>query len=192
MRLLRGLALLLCVSTLAFAASSCGSSGGTTYSGTKPNTWAATVCGAIGGWAQGLEADSARLGASVVGNKDLKVVRAKFVAFLEKAVRSSRVMVTRIGSTGAPAVKDGAAIEQELVSGLEGAQTSFTRAIAKAKRLPTTDLEAFGTAVQALGVEVSKELTAVGEKFNALGEKYQDMSLKKATSSEPACAKIAG
>ena len=191
MRPLRVFALLLCASTLAAAASGCGGST-KTYSGAKPEAWAATVCGALGDWAQGLKADSAQLTSDLRGTTDIKVVKAKFVAFLEKAERSSRTMVTRIGAAGPPAVKDGAAIEQQLVSGLSGAQASFTRAIARAKALPTADPQAFGKSVQALGGDVQKELTAVGDKFTKLGDTYKDGTLNKATSSEPSCAKISG
>lgn len=190
MRPLRVLALLLSVSTLALAASGCGG-GGKSYSGMKPDAWAAAVCGAVGDWTQGLQADSAQLTSGLAGTTDLKVVKTRFVAFLESAERSSRTMVSKIDAAGAPAVKDGAAIQRELVSGLEGAQESFTRAIERAKKLSTTDPQAFGTGVQALGGDVQKELTAVGSKFNTLGDKYDDSSLNKATSEEPSCTKIA-
>jgi hypothetical protein len=191
MRPLRVLALLLCVSTLALTASGCGG-GGKSYSGTKPSVWAATVCGAVGTWTQGLKASSAQLSSGLGGETDLKVVKARFVAFLENAERSSRMMVTTISAAGAPAVKDGAAIQSELVSGLKGAQASFTRAIARAKKLSATDPQAFSAGVQALGGDVQKELTAVGTKFNTLGDKYTDSTLNKATSEEPSCSKITG
>ena len=189
MRPRRVLALLLCVSALVLAASGCG--GGTSYSGTTPDTWAAAVCGAVGDWTQGLQADSAQLSSGLAGTTDLKVVKTRFVAFLENAERSSRTMVSAINAAGAPAVKDGAAIQRKLVSGLEGAQERFSRAVERAKKLSTTDPQAFSTGVQALGGDVQKELTAVGSKFNTLGDKYDDSSLNKATSEEPSCTKIA-
>jgi hypothetical protein len=189
---LRILVFLLCASTLALAASGCGGGGGggTSFSGAKPDTWAATVCGALSDWAQGLQADSQRLGADLRGAKDIKTVKGKFVAFLENAERSTGTMVAKIKGTGPPAVKDGAAIQQQLVSGLEQAQASFTRAVARGKKLSTTDPQAFSTGVTALGQDVEKELTATGEKFNTLGDKYDDKSLNEATSNEPACTKI--
>ena len=191
MRPVRALALLLCVSTLALAASGCGG-GGKSYSGTKPDVWAATVCGAVGTWTQGLKASSAQLSSGLGGTTDIKVVKARFIAFLVTAERSSGAMVTTIAAAGAPAVKDGAAIQKELVSGLDGAQESFTHAIERAKKLSTTDPQAFSTGVQALGGDVQKELTAVGTNFSTLGDKYTDTTLNKATSEEPACKKIGG
>ena len=191
MRSLRALALLLCVSTLALAASGCGGDG-KSYSGTEPSDWAATVCGAVGDWARGLQADSAQFGAGLGGTNDLKVVKRRFVAFLENAKRKTHIMVTKIREAGAPAVKDGATIQQELVSGLETGETSFTRAIARAKKLSTTDGQAFQSGVQDLGGDVQRELTEVGADFNTLGDKYEDSALNKATSEEPACKMISG
>jgi hypothetical protein len=191
MRTLRVLALLLCASTLALAASGCGG-GGKSFSGAKPDVWAATVCGAVGTWTQGLKASSAQLSSGLSGETDLKVVKARFVSFLETAETSSEAMVTTISAAGAPAVKDGAAIQNDLVTGLEAAQASFTHAVARAKKLSTTDPQAFATGVQALGSDVQKELTDVGTRFNTLGDKYDDTSLNKATSEEPACSMING
>lgn len=190
MRVTQTIAAFLCAATLALAAAGCGGGSSKSYSGTKPEVWAATVCGALGDWAEGLKADSERLGADLRGTTDLKLVKTRFVLFLGKAAKSSTTMVTRIRAAGAPAVKDGGAIQQQLLTGLSGAQTTFVRAIARAKKLPTNDPQTFSTSVQALGGDVQKELTAVGDKFQTLGDKYDDKSLNKATSSEPACSKI--
>ena len=189
---MRLLALLLCVSTLALAASGCGGGGGgeTSYSGAKPDAWAATVCGALADWARGLKADSDRLSSELSGATDLNTVKTKFVSFLQNAERSSGIMVTEIRGAGQPAVKDGAAIQRELLKGLEGAEASFTHAITKAKALPTANSAAFGKGVATLGKEVEAELTATSEQFNTLGERYDDEDLNEATSKEPACTSL--
>jgi hypothetical protein len=189
-RPLRALALLLCVSTIAVAASGCGGGGGASYSGTKPDAWAATVCGALTAWAQGLQADSRQLSADLSGATDINVVKAKFVSFLEGAESSSGTMVAKVKGAGAPAVKDGAAIQQQLVSGLQAAQASFKRAIGRAKKLSTTDPRAFSKDVAALGKDVQTELNATGEKFQTIGDKYDDKTLNEATSDEPSCQNL--
>ncbi len=189
---MRLFALLLCVSTLALAASGCGGGGGggTSYSGTEPEAWAATVCGALADWARGLKADSDRLSSELSAATDLKTVKTKFITFLQNAERSSGIMVTEITGAGPPAVKEGAAIQQELLKGLNGAEESFTNAVAKAKKLPTANASAFGEGVGTLGKEVEAELTATSEKFNTLGERYDDDTLNEATSKEPACTSL--
>jgi hypothetical protein len=78
------------------------------------------------------------------------------------------------------------------VTGLVAGETSFTRAIARAKKLSTTDGQAFQSGVQDLGGDVQRELTDVGADFNTLGDKYEDSALNKATSEEPACKNISG
>ena len=192
MRFGQTIAVLLCASTLALAAAGCGGGSTKSYAGTKPDVWASTVCGALGDWAQGLKDDSTRLGTDLGNTKDLKVVKTKFVAFLVNAESSSRRMINTITGAGAPAVKDGEAIQTQLVTGLGGAQASFARAISRAKKLPTDNPQAFSTGVQNLGRDVQTELTATGEKFSKLGDKYDDKTLNEATSGEASCKQISG
>jgi hypothetical protein len=187
----RILALLLCASTLALAASGCGGDGGgTSYPGTQPKDWAATVCGAMSDWAAGLKADSQRLGSDLSGGTPLPTVKAKFVIFLQNAERSTGRLRARVEGAGPPAVKDGAAIQQRLVSGLERGRASFERAVKRAKKLSTTDRLAFMSGVGALAQETQKELTATGDEFNRLDERYHDKSLNEATSGESSCSNI--
>lgn len=186
------LAHLLCASTLAVAAAGCGG-GSKSYSGTEPSEWAATVCGAVGDWTRELQANGAQNNPGLGGASDLEVVKRRFVAFLESAERSSRTMTTRIAAAGAPAVKDGAAIQRDLVSGVEAAQASLARAIPRAKKLSTTTRQGFLNGLQALGGDVQTELADVGTEFNnTLGGNYTDSTLNKATSEEPSCSDIAG
>lgn len=193
MRAQRILVLLICASTLALAASGCGGGGdGTSYSGTKPETWAATVCGALSDWAVGLKADSQRLGSDLSSATAIKTVKAKFVTFLENAERSTRRMLTTIKGAGPPAVKDGAAIQRQLVNGLEQGRASFERAVARAKKLSTADRLAFSSGVGALAQDVQKELAATSEEFGDLGDRYDDETLNQATSNESSCSNIGG
>jgi len=188
--ILRFLSVLLCASTLAFAASGCGGGGGTTYSGTSPEVWVATVCGALSDWAQGLQADSQALSAQLGNTRSLSTVKTKFVAFIAGAGTGADTMLAKVQAAGPPAVKEGTAIQRELEAGLRRARASFTRAEARAKRLSATDPQAFASGVQALGADVQKELTATGQAFDTLGTKYDDGTLNEATSKEPACSKI--
>jgi hypothetical protein len=192
MRFAQTIAVFLCASTLALAAAGCGGGSSKSYSGAKPDAWAKTVCGALSDWAQGLQADSQKLGSDLSGATNINAVKTRFVSFLQGAETSTGTMVTKIKGVGPPAIKDGAAIQGQLVDGLEEATASFTRAVARAKKLSTTDPQAFSTGVRTLGSDVEKELTATGEKFNSLGDRYDDKSLNEATSKEPACSQISG
>jgi hypothetical protein len=189
MRLARPLAVVLAAVTLAFAASGC--DGDKSYSGTKPSTWAANVCGALTTWRDSLQSGSQSLKADVRKLRDLQAVKARFIVFLKSAERSTKTMLAAVRSAGAPAVKGGAAIQHELENGLTRARASFTRAVAGAQDLPTKNPKAFSTAVRKLGQKVQKELTTTGKSFDNLSEKYDADELSKAVSEESACKSIA-
>jgi hypothetical protein len=179
-----------CICALALAAAGCGGGGDTKYSGASPDAWAATVCGALGDWAQGLQEDSQALSSDLRTPKSIESVKAKFVVFLTNAGTSADRMIERIHGLGPPAVKDGAAIQSRLEEGLNKARASLTRAEKRAIALPTSDAQAFSSGVTALGREVQNELTATRKTFDEL-DKYNSEKLNKATSAEPACGRLA-
>jgi hypothetical protein len=189
MRLARPLLVLLAAVILALAASGC--DGGKSYSGTKPSTWAASVCGALTTWRDSLQSGSQSLQADLQKVRELQAVKARFILFLQNAERSTKTMINGVRSAGAPAVKDGAAIQQELVTGLSRARASFTRAIAGAQALPAQNPHTFSRAVRNLGQNVQKELTSTGKYLDNLDEKYDAAELNKAVSKESACKSIA-
>jgi hypothetical protein len=176
---------------LLVAAGGCGGSE-KSYSGTKPDTWAATVCGALGEWARGLQSGSARMQADLRGANDVDSVKRRFVAFLKEAESSTGALVDKVKSAGAPAVKDGDAVEQNLEAGLVEAHESFKRAVREAQKLPTKDLRSFTQGVTALGGDVQQELAAIGDDFNSLEDRFDDPALNEATSKAPACRRLTG
>ncbi len=181
-----------CTAALALA-SGCGGGGGTKYSGTSPDTWAATVCGALGDWAEGVKTDSETFGTQVGNNSgNLPAVKAKLVIFLEHGEKRSRTMAAKVRSAGPPAVKDGAAIQRDLEGVLGEAEQTFIRAVARAKKLPTRDPQALANGLRNLGSSVQKELSITGRQFQQLGDKYDSDRLDKATSEAPACKKLTG
>jgi hypothetical protein len=189
MRLARPLLVVLAAVILVFAASGCG--GGKSYSGTKPSTWASSVCGALTTWRSSLRSGSQSLQADLQHVRDLQAVKVRFVVFLRNAEESTKTMLAAVRSAGAPAVKDGAAIQEDLVTGLTRARASFTRAIAGAPDLPARNPRAFSRAVGKLGQNVQKELTTTVKYLDNLEKKYDAPELNKAVSRESACKSIA-
>jgi hypothetical protein len=175
---------------LVLAAAGCGGGGGKKYSGASPDAWAATVCGALGDWAQGLQADSRALSSDLRDVKSIKRVKARFVVFLKNAGTSADAMIEKIHGVGPPAVKDGAAIQSRLEKGLSDARASLSRAEKRATALPTSDAQAFSSGVTALGHDVQRELAATRTTFEEI-DKYKNEDLRNATSDEPACSRIA-
>lgn len=185
---LRSLVVILCIVVLAVAAAGCG--GGTSYSGTSPDTWAAGVCGALRDWARGLQADSRRLRERFGNTRSLPTVKRTFVAILARAETSAGMMITKVHAVGSPAVKDGPAFQRELEGSLRRFRASLTSAGARARKLPATDPQAFGTGLTALFVDVQARLNAIGEDLDKLEEKYDEKKLNDALSSEPACSSL--
>src|SRR5262245_51050051 len=173
---------------LAFAAAGCGGGGSSSSaSGTKPETWSATVCGALQTWEGDLESGSQQLSTEIRGSSDLKSVKRKLIAFLENAEQSTETMVGHVKAAGAPAVKDGPAIQQDLESGLTGARTSFQRAVKQAKKLPTNNPQALTMGLTKLAQKIQNELNATGQQFSNLETKYDLGDLNSAMADEPAC-----
>jgi len=185
----RALLIAPCICAVALAAAGCGGGGGTKYSGASPDAWAATVCGALGDWVEGLQADSRALGSELRTAKSITTVKAKFVVFLRGAGTSADTMIEKIHGVGAPAVEDGEAIQSQLEKGLNEARIGLTRAEKRAQALPTSDAQSFSSGVTALGQDVQKELSATGKTFEEL-DKHNNEDLNRATSEEPACSRL--
>ena len=188
MRLTGFLALLSTLAILAFAATGCGGGGdSSSASGTKPETWSADVCGALQTWEDDLKSGSQQLSSDIQSSTDLKSVKQKLVAFLQNAQQSTEKMVADVKSAGAPAVKDGPAIQSDLESGLTEARGSFQHAVTQAKKLPTNDPRALTTGLSSLAQTIQGELTATGNHFSNLDTKYDVGDLNKAMAAEPSC-----
>jgi prophage DNA circulation protein len=183
------LLVLLLAATLAVAAAGCGGGGdsSSSSSGTKPDKWASSVCGSLQTWEDDLQSGSQQLSADLRSSGDLKSVKQKLVAFLEDAQQSTEKMVSDVKAAGAPAVKDGPAIQQDLESGLTGAQNSFERAVTQAKKLPTNNPRALTTGLTTLAQTIQSELTATGRHFSNLENKYDVSDLNEAMKDEPSC-----
>lgn len=188
MRLTGTLALISAVAMLAFAAAGCGGGGGgSSASGTKPETWTASVCGALQTWEDELKSGSQQLRSEIPSSTDLKSVKKRVVTFLEEARQSTQKMVDDVKAAGAPAVKDGPAIQHDLESSLTGARDSFKHAATRAKKLPTDDPQALATGLSSLAQAIQGEVTTMGQHFSNLEKKYDFGDLNKAMAGEQAC-----
>jgi hypothetical protein len=190
MRPLRFLVVVLSVVVLVFAAVGCGGGGGDngdSASGTAPDVWAATVCGALGNWVTSLQEGSRELGTQMRNTKDLKTVKSRFVTFLENAEESSHEMVEKVKEADAPDVDQGEAIQEELVTALEKVENSFSNAVDKANDLSTDSLASFSQGVGKLSQDVQNNLATTGSDFNSLSDRFNSTELDNATDGEPAC-----
>jgi hypothetical protein len=185
---MRLVVILVSAAVLGFAAAGCGGGGGgDSSSGTKPETWATDVCGALLTWQKDLTSGSQQLGTDIRNSRDVKSVKTKLVAFLQDAGQSTEKMVDDVKSAGAPDVKDGAAIQNDLETGLSQASASFQHAVTQAKKLPTNNPQALAAGLGTLAQTIQSELTATGNRFSSLDTKYDTTELKQAMADEPSC-----
>jgi chromosome segregation ATPase len=182
------LVVLFLAATLAFAAAGCGGGGdsSSSSSGTKPDEWASSVCGALQTWEDDLQSASQQLSADITARSDPKSVKQKLVTFLENSEKSTEKLVDDVKAAGAPAVKDGEAIQRDLEASLTEAQNSFDRAATKAKNLQATP-QALATGLSTLAQTIQSELTTTGQHFSSLENKYDFGDVNKAMADEPAC-----
>jgi hypothetical protein len=175
---------------LALAAAGCGGDGGDENSSSKSaDDWASTVCGALGTWAQSLQAGSQALGPALQGTKNLENVKKRFVGFLEEAEKDSRTLVAEVKRAGPPRADEGEEIQRQLVSALEKMQTTFVRAVDRANELPTKGVQAFRSGVGMISTDAEKSLQATGASFNGIGEKSSE--IEEAIDGNATCARFA-
>ena len=183
------LVILVSAVALAFAAAGCGGGGSdnSTTSATKSETWATTVCNALLTWQRDLQSGSRQLSSDIRRSSNLKAAKRRVVAFLQAADQNTEKMVSEVKSAGAPAVKDGAALQNDLETGLSQASTSLRRAVTQAKKLPTNNPQSLVRGMTALAQTIQSELNATGARFTSLDTKYDTTELKQAMADEPSC-----
>src|SRR5437899_10252546 len=112
--------------------SSSGSGSSSTQASLSASQWANQVCGRITTWVNELQSSSNNAVSGLTGT-NLAQIKAQFVNFLGGAVASTNTMISGVQAAGAPAVPNGQAISQGLVSGLQGIQSAFVQAQTQAQ-----------------------------------------------------------
>ena len=182
----RLIALVLCVTALAFAAAGCGGGGSSdSSSGTDPSTWASDVCGALQTWTDDIKSKSQALSNDLGSSSDFKAAKDKVVTFLDDAKQSTQKMVDDVKAAGPPSTDNGTTIQQELVSGLTGVRDTFAHAAAKAEQLDTSNPRAFVNGVK----DVSQQIQTEGQDVTKHFQKVEDTGseLNDAIKNEPSC-----
>ncbi len=168
------------------------SSGEIPADGVEVEAWAGSVCGAVGTWLDGINAKGDQLSTDVQGVTELTAGRDLLVQFMEDAVSLTDAMLSSVQSAGAPAVENGEQLSADLVAALNPVKTTFESALEQAKTLPTDDPEAFGTAADQLGQEITNSQSGFAASFDALQQKYDDPALNQAFADVPACSALRG
>ena len=191
--LLRSLAIAASVLVLAACSSDAdeGGDGGepTTSAAAAPadaETYADTVCGALGDWMASIEEGNAALQSSLENESDLENVKQGLLDFLDDTIGNTDEMLSTISDGGAPDVDDGERIHDEIVSLLGQARAAFQQARDTVDGLDASDPQALGTGLQELGTSLQ---SAFDDVQNPL-ENTESAELEEAFEANEACSAL--
>lgn len=164
--------------------------GGSSSSPAVPvGTWVSNVCGALQSWYGVVTKQPTELSNPDL-SRGLAPLKQALSGYLGNVVTASDAMVTRIRQAGDPAVDNGPALENDVVSDLQPVANGFRDAKVKADALPVADPVAFQKQAQ----EISASLTRIGDQakssFDALKTKYPNSGIDAAFNSNPRCKEL--
>ena len=169
--------------------SSSGSSTSSTKASLSATQWASQVCGRITTWVNQLQSSS-NGAVSGLNGSNLPQIKAQFVSFLGGAVASTNTMISGVQAAGAPAVPNGQAIAQGLVSGLQGIQSAFVQAQTQAQALPADNATALSNGAQGLATSLENAGNQVKTSLNSLDQRYPSTELDAALRNQAACQSL--
>jgi hypothetical protein len=172
------------------AAAGCGGGGsGASGKSVSAESWAASVCAAVGGWSTDLQNEADSLSGSMDNATSVAEVRDTFVQFLENSVTRSDQMIDEAEAAGTPDVDQGGAIADDLIAELEKFRTALEDALAKAKDLPD-DPAGFSQGAQEIGATMEQVGSDAESGIDAIQDKYDSEELTAAFDDAPACQEL--
>jgi hypothetical protein len=169
--------------------SSSGSGSSTTRASLSATQWANQVCGRITTWVNELQSSSNNAVSGLTGT-NLPQIKAQFVNFLGGAVASTNTMISGVQAAGAPAVPNGQAISQGLVTGLQGIQSAFVQAQTQAQALPADNPKALSSGAQGLATSLENAGNQAKTSLNSLDQRYPSTELDAALRNQAACQSL--
>ena len=171
-----------------------GSSTRASTTATPANQWAANFCGSILTWATFIDRrtdsyNTAIEGWKANGHGNIGKIRGVVIAYIRDTSASTDHMVQKVKSAGAPAVTNGARTQSQINAALARVGAIFHTALARARKLPTTNPSLFLTKTQALDKQIRTGFSKVGDAFAAIGNSASP-ALKTAGRTSPACQEL--
>jgi hypothetical protein len=164
----------------------CGGSGsGSSSSGKSAEEYVAGACAAMTTWGQDIKSEVTDLQSKVAAAPDLAARKQIFVDFTQQLSQTTDTLVTALQGLGAPAVEGGADVHQQIVGAFQSVQTTLTNAEQEAEALPTDDVAAFKTKVNAIGSEIG----GIGDAFQNVSN-LKNQELDDAFGKDQTCQKM--
>jgi hypothetical protein len=178
---MRPFAALLAV-TLTVALGGCGGS-----SGPSADSYVKSVCSALSGWRDSVQAAGSALQSAATTGKHVSLTKGKqaYLAFVAALLHATTGAATSLKAAGVPAVNGGKQVSATLVQAFAGAQKALTGAASQAARIPTTTASAYATAASNVTGVIRTALagmTAASPRSNP--------QLRAAAVKQPACSAL--
>ena len=162
---------------------------GTAHAATVPaSKWAPKFCTAIHDYQTTVSEQGDAVDSALTGVTDLTAGRDQLVSYLGKMVDAADTAAGKIKKAGAPSTPNGGKIAAKFVAGLKASSKLFADAQAKAKKLSTTDAEAFAVDGKKLGTDLSDAAEELSASFNGIGKLDKGKKLEAAVKAAPECA----
>ena len=162
-----------------------GSVSGSSSSGNSAEEYVAGACSAMASWGQDIKSGVSELQSKVTSAPDLAARKQIFVDFTKQLSQTTDTLVTELQGLGAPAVDGGAEVHQQIVGAFQSVQATLKNAETEAEALPTDDVAAFKTQVNAIGTEIG----GIGDAFQNVSN-LKNQELDNAFSKDQTCQQM--
>ena len=156
----------------------------------SPSTWANRLCTDLGSWLSTVQAGADQLRRAQAGATSLEQARSHLVDYLEVAVAATNRLLDANKKEGVPDVADGKALAGELRSSVEKTKAVFEQGRATARRLPTSDVNAYRTQAQALGTDIATAGKDLQASVSGATKRYRSATIDQALREQPACRRL--
>jgi hypothetical protein len=155
-----------------------------------PAVWARTVCASLSSWGASLKDAGSNLLTPLSGvTTTLPEVRSALATFLGASILRTQQLVDQLDNAGSPNAPNGNAFAAFIHDGVTQAQQAFVAAVPAAQALPN-DPQGFQVEGQALVQQLDDAGTQVAALARTAEAQIKAPALRRALSSEPACAGI--
>jgi hypothetical protein len=164
----------------------CGGGSGAGEERVAPATWAADVCGAAADWVDEIMGLNEELQANL-DPSSVQALKDQMVGYFDDILTSTDGMIGDIEAAGIPDVEGGQEAADRVLAGMRDARAILQQARDDAAALDTSDPQAFGEEVQAIGQEVGSSLGEVGDAM----QRFESPELDEVSQDVPECQELA-
>jgi hypothetical protein len=165
----------------ALALAGCGSSSSGGSGSVSVQSYAKSICNAIGPWHTDAVKRAGALNPTGVSNP--AAGKRAIEGMLSVIATDTDTALTQLKAAGTPNVANGSKISSALVGAFQTMKSAAVSAQSQAASLPTSSVTAFRTGALSIGISYLKSFSGIAKSLEVLNQ--QDLS--RAINAEPAC-----